>query len=138
MHSAGTRRARHHLPTTDPISTMIIAQRVLSLYLTHAPSVTTTAGTAANPIRRQIAHPPSVTTKAAVKFSTPPRLGSLISSRPMGTEVLEAEVVVEVDEEAVVGADGEADAEAVDVIGEIQTRAGTYRSNPHHHALVVV
>jgi hypothetical protein len=56
----------------------------------------------------------------------------------MGTEVLEAEVVVEVDEEAVVGADGEADAEAVDVIGEIQTRAGTYRSNPHHHALVVV
>ena len=48
----------------------------------------------------------------------------------MGTEALEAEVVVEVNEEAVVGADGKADAEAVEMIGETQTRAGTYRSNP--------
>ena len=53
----------------------------------------------------------------------------------MGTEALEAEVVVEVNEEAVVGADGEANAEAVEAIGETQTRAGTYRSNPHHQHL---
>ena len=37
----------------------------------------------------------------------------------MGTEALEAEVVVEADEEVVVGADEEPDAEAAEVIGEI-------------------
>ena len=89
------------------------------MHLTPAPSATTTAGTVANPTRRLTAHPPSVTTRAAVKFSTPPRLGSLTSSRPMGTEALEAEVVVEADEEVVVGVVEEADAEAAEAIGVI-------------------